>query len=141
MNTNIITLLVAFALLCKAAPATDASIDWQVIASAGGGGAKGGVYTLAGTLGEPAAHRTTVTAASAVDGGFWARWSPASFGLPVLNVEQIDIDTVRLSWTDEGGAWLLQRSIDLETWSDMAATSPADEVLAPGGAFYRLILP
>jgi hypothetical protein len=141
MNSNI-TIIIATAclLVSTAAPATEYTIHWQVVAPAGGN-ATGGVYGLSDTLGEPAAHRTTVAANATVDGGFWALWSPVSFGVPVLSIERLDADTVRLSWSPAGGGWLLQRSTDLEAWNDLTADSPADESFASGGAFYRLVLP
>jgi hypothetical protein len=57
-----------------------------------------------------------------------------------LNIVRLDASTARLSWAPAGGGWLLQRSLDLETWTDLTPISPADEAIS-GSAFYRLILP
>lgn len=121
------------------------SIAWSTMD--GGGGTSTGVgFSLSGTIGQPDAGLMSGGPFSLV-GGFWgAGVAFQTPGAPMLVVEKVGLNTVRLSWATTDPAWKLQVTASLSTdWSDVVGpyTTEAgnfvvtESVIGPQ-RFYRL---
>jgi len=124
--------------LIISAPAQSYSIDWYKIAG-GGGMSTGGVYSVAGTIGQPDASSALNGGNYSLTGGFWALIQVVQTpGAPALCLTRSG-NTVTVYWPNVPG-WNLIQSGDLATpmtsWA--ASTSP---VLNNGTNYLNLVNP
>jgi len=140
----------AAVLVCSAsARAQTYSIDWYTI-DGGGGTSTGGVYSVAGTVGQPDAG-TMSGGSYSLAGGFWGIISAIQTpGAPLLTIRLTQTNTVVVSWPSPSAGFGVQQNADLNTanW-----TTPPESitdngtnkfiVVNPplGNRFYRLFKP
>ena len=130
------------------------SIDWSTI-DGGGGTSTGGVYAVSGTIGQHDASGPLSGGTYTLVGGFWALPSAVQTpGVPLLSVEQLSGNNVRIYWPLPATGFVLDQATSLvsppatNAWSQVAfpyqtnathisiiLTSP------PGNKFYRLRKP
>ncbi|MBI5774524.1 MAG: hypothetical protein HZA89_12360 [Verrucomicrobia bacterium] len=144
--------ILAVLLLTFTASAQNFAIDRFVIAG-GGGTSTGGVYSVTGTLGQPATALST-NGQYAVAGGFWGGvFVIQTPGAPLLSLTMARSGTnAVLSWdaTDAGG-FVLQVTASLTpvaAWNTEAqpvilnnGTNTVTVPLSPAPRFYRLRRP
>jgi hypothetical protein len=129
-----------------ASAAADYAIDWW--SAAGGGGlSTGGVFTAAGTIGQPAAA-SAAGGQFAMEGGFWGIIAAVQTpGAPLLTISRTTTNTVVLSWPSTAAGFTLQTNTALATpnWGSMGGTSSDDGtnkfiIVSPpiGNRFFRL---
>ncbi len=121
-------------------------INWHVI-SGGGGTSTGGVFTVSGTIGQPAAGGPMVGGQYSLTGGFWALYAVQTPGAPQLRIFLTRTNTAVVAWPAPSIGFVLQQNAALGTtnWVN-TATSPivvGDEnqvIVSPpvGRLFYRL---
>jgi hypothetical protein len=127
------------------------TIDWSTI-DGGGGTSTGGVYTVAGTIGQPDAGVMS-GGNYTLQGGFWGVLAAVQTpGAPWLSITKTATNTVVLSWP------LPDTGSKLQISSDLAATPPVWTEIPPpystntthtlwvvpvtaGNQFYRLHKP
>jgi len=98
------------------------AIDWHKIAG-GGGTSTGGVYAVAGTIGQHDAGGPMQGGNYSVTGGFWSFIATVPTpGLPNLTISR-SANGVTISWPDTGSYILLQNS-NLATGNWTTNTSP-----------------
>jgi hypothetical protein len=125
-------------------------------AIAGGGGTStGGVLTVRGTIGQPDASGPLSGGPYSLVGGFWALPSAVQIpGAPLLSVESLGGNTVRVYWPLPAAGFFLDQANSLATppatnaWSQVAfpyqtnATHISITVSSPtANKFYRLRKP
>jgi hypothetical protein len=124
------------------------AIDWSTL-DGGGGQSSGGIYTLAGTIGQPDAA-TSTGGAYTLQGGFWSAFAVVQTeSAPTLRLVRSGSNVI-LAWPNPSTGFQLQESPSLSApnWTDVN-TAPAtvgDEKqvtarLQPGARFYRLRRP
>ncbi len=121
-------------------------INWHVI-SGGGGTSTGGVFTVSGTIGQPAAGGPMVGGQYSLTGGFWALYAVQTAGAPQLRIFLTRTNTAVVAWPAPSTGFVLQQNAALGTtnWVN-TPTSPivvGDEnqlIVSPpvGRLFYRL---
>src|ERR1044071_6573581 len=73
-------------LLCPSTHAQNYSIDWHTI-NGGGGTSTGGLYSISGTIGQPAVTDKQMTNGTfSLTGGFWSILAVQSPDLPLLSI-------------------------------------------------------
>jgi len=108
------------------------TIDWHTIAG-GGGASTGGVYSVSGTIGQPAAGGPMTNGQYSVTGGFWVLPVAVQVaGAPTLTIVPAAAGQATISWTPATPGFVLQ-----ETWS----LSPANWTNSPSGASNPVIIP
>lgn len=122
------------------------SIDWYAVAG-GGGASTGGVYTISGTVGQPAAGGPMTGGNFSLTGGFWSLEAVQTPGAPVLSVKLTTTNTAVVYWPSPSTGYNLQVNLNLSTtnWA-IPAESVQDNgtikyiVVNPptGNRFYRL---
>lgn len=147
MKTKLILSLL-FVFLAVAARA-QYSIDWFTI-DGGGGSSTGGVYSVAGTIGQPDAGAMSGGNFS-IQGGFWGILSAVqSPGAPLLRIVLTSSNTVVVAWPAPSSGFSLQQNSDVGTANWISATNGISTVgseyqliVAPpaGNRFYRLYHP
>ena len=121
-------------------------------ATSGGGTSTAGVYTLTGTIGQPALSRVN-SRDFTIDGGFWSIIAAIQQpGTPFLSVRLTETNTVVVSWPITWPGFVLTESPDLNvpTWTDVTI-APVDVAVGEdrvdkqvivqkptGNRFYRL---
>jgi hypothetical protein len=142
-------LLLCFSLLPLAfslrASGQSYSVDWFKIAG-GGGTSTGGVYSVAGTIGQPDASGAMSGGNFSLTGGFWSLIAAVqTAGAPQLFISQSG-NTVTMSWQNVSG-WHLQQNDNLSlpgNWSacNGVTTSNGTNYLnvgnPAGNLFFRL---
>lgn len=129
-------------------------IDWSTIAG-GGGTSTARVYTVTGTIGQPATSRLN-SSDFTIDGGFWSIVAAIQEpGAPLLFVRLTQTNTVVVSWPMTWPGFALLENPDLNTtnWVQVATptvvvvtsqTTAEKQVVVPaptGKRFYRLTRP
>src|SRR5881628_362507 len=137
-------LILLFALLFPALlRAQTYSIDWFTI-DGGGGASSGGVYSVAGTIGQPDAGNLSGGSYTLV-GGFWGIVSTVQTpGAPFLSFERQG-GSLRVFWPKPATGFVLQQSSTPSgSWSYVGypyvtnATHVSITVSPVGNRFYRL---
>src|SRR5258708_35359552 len=106
--------LMILAFCAAPAGAQNYSIDWYTIGG-GGGTSTGSVYTISGTIGQPAAGTLTGSNYS-VTGGFWALIGAVQTpGWPLLSVFITSTTTVLVSWPSPSTGFLLQQNANVDS--------------------------
>jgi len=104
--------------LCWQGQAQTYDISWHAIAG-GGGSSTGGVYTVTGTIGQPAADHMAGGNYS-LDGGFWGLFAVVQTpGAPLLSLT-ISKPNALLSWPVTATGFYLQQNPDVSVtngWS------------------------
>jgi hypothetical protein len=150
MKTHHLTLT---ALLTAAGAALAAFVvPWRTL-DGGGAASSGGVvggptFTVTGTIGQFDAHDTLTGGGFAVTGGYWASWIvPGEGNGPRLQISQVSGQRV-LSWPESAAGWILQKSIDLTSWTDIGTALTGEGILTmvppdsnQPAYFYRLKQP
>jgi len=123
------------------------SIGWSTLDS-GGGTSTGGVYSVSGTIGQPAAG-TMSGGNYTIDGGFWGIIAGVQTpGAPLLTIARTTTNTIAVSWPSPSNGFTLQQntsSVASVNWSNVTATIQDDGttktlIVNPptGNRFYRL---
>jgi|ERR1035438_4685715 hypothetical protein len=134
------------AILASEAHAQSFSIDWFTIAG-GGGASTGSVYSISGTIGQPAASGSPMAGGNySLTGGFWALYAVQTEGAPLLAIS-LASSAVMVSWSSASTNWILQQNANLNSTNWLTApetvmdngTSKYIIVNPPAGnQFYRL---
>jgi hypothetical protein len=145
-STPLLALLLS-AMLAAGARAQSYSIDWFTIAG-GGGSSTGSVYSVSGTIGQPAASGEPMTGGNySLTGGFWALYAVQTEGAPRLTIALTATNAVVISWQSSTTDWTLQQSTNLNgaNWETSSAAvntnGTASFIIATppvGSRFYRL---
>jgi hypothetical protein len=102
------------AMLAIGASAQSYSIDRFTIAG-GGGSSTGSVYSVSGTIGQPAASGAPMTGGNyLLTGGFWALYAVQTEGAPLLAISLTN-SAVMVSWSSASTNWILQQKADLNS--------------------------
>jgi hypothetical protein len=134
-------------MFCFPAHAQNFNIDWFTI-DGGGGASTGGVYSVRGGIGQPAAGRMS-GGNYTLDGGFWAIIAAVQTpGSPLLKItSDPQLSTITLSWPASSTGFSLQQSSGLGTADWISVTNAPVQVgtewqvtISPAIAnnFYRL---
>jgi hypothetical protein len=126
------------------------AIDWFTIGG-GGGTSTGGVYSVAGTIGQPDAGAMT-GGSYTLQGGFWGLIAAVqTTNAPLLSILRTSTNTVAVFWPSPSTDWNLQQntnSVSSVNWSNVTATIQDDGttktlIVNPsvGNRFYRLHKP
>lgn len=131
-------------------PAQTFAVSPSVIAS-GGGTSTGGIFSVSGTIGQPAAGNLA-GGSFALQGGFWSSAVAVQTpGAPHLNLVRSGGNYV-ITWADTGAGFVLEVATALQTLNTTWNNSGATPILAngtntvtlaaqPGKSFYRLRKP
>jgi hypothetical protein len=149
---------VAIAIMCSALIFPGAlygqiySLNWYTIG--GGGGSSTGtngstVYTISGTIGQPATASMS-GGAYAITGGFWSIIAAVQTpGAPILNVMRSGTQAI-ISWSASSPGFVLEQSSTLlpNSWSTNSATVTTNSGVisvtvpaASGYQYFRLFYP
>lgn len=131
--------------LCFGASAQPYAIDWHTI-DGGGGTSTGGMYSVAGTIGQPDVSQQPMTGGNySLTGGFWALYAVQVPGAPTLTIIPAGAGLATISWTPATTNWVLQENLNLTAtnWvnSPSGSTNP---IVVPANLptkFYRLSTP
>lgn len=141
----LILLLMTSPLVPWPTAAQNYSLDWCTI-DGDGRTSTGGVYSVSGTIGQPAAGGPITGGNYSLTSGFWALpvEVPAP-GAPTLNIVPAALGLARISWNPVAPGFVLQLSDGLTTpnWSD-APSGGANPAIVPATLptkFYRLRKP
>ena len=125
------------------------TLDWSTI-EGGGGTSTGGVYTVAGTIGQPDVG-TMSGGAYTLQGGFWGMIAAIqTTNAPYLWVRRTETNTVCVWWAVSETSWQLQATANLVTggtawWGCSYITNGVNCVYVEspplGNRFYRLKKP
>ena len=126
------------------------SIDWFTI-DGGGGTSTGGVYQVAGTIGQPDAGGPMAGGSFSLTGGFWSLYTVQTPGAPLLSIAKTTTNTVAVFWPSPSTGYVLQQnthSVASVNWSNVV-TAPIDDsvtktvIINPptGNRYYRLFKP
>ena len=120
------------------------SIDWSTI-DGGGGTSTGGVYAVAGTIGQPDAGALT-GGPFTLTGGFWALPTAVQTpNAPTLLIGPAAPGWATISWTPASPGFILQSSPTLTPpiWTNAlsGATNPVVVPAVLSARFYRLAKP
>jgi hypothetical protein len=145
MKSFLIPLL---AILALEAHAQSFSIDWFTIAG-GGGSSTGSVYTVSGTIGQPAASSAPMAGGNySLTGGFWSLYAEQTEGAPLLSISRTN-NAVMVSWSSTTTNWILQQNTDLNSTNWVTAPDAITDngtlkfiIVNPPAVnrFYRLFL-
>ena len=148
----VFSVIAAFALFAAASGATAQTfaVSPSVIAS-GGGTSTGGIFSVSGTIGQPATGNLA-GGNFVLQGGFWSgAVAVQTPGAPHLNLVRSGGNYV-LTWADTGAGFVLEIATALQTLNTSWNNSGATPTLAngtntvtlpaqPGKSFYRLRKP
>src|SRR5215475_6727025 len=113
------------------------SIDWFTI-DGGGGTSTGGVYSVAGTIGQSDAGHLS-GGNYTLDGGFWGVLAAVqSPGAPNLTIQLTATNTVMISWPAPSTGFNLQQNNDLTT---MTWLTPSESVNNNGTIKFIIVNP
>ena len=120
-------------------------LSWHTV-DGGGGTGSGGVFTVTGTIGQPAAGGPLVGGTFAVTGGFWALPLTVQTGeTPTLSITPLAPGQTRISWEPDTAGFVLQETSSLlpANWvnSPTGATNPVSLPVTIHTQFYRLSKP
>ena len=127
------------------------AIDWYNV-DGGGGTSTGGVYSVAGTIGQPDAG-TMSGGNYTLNGGFWGIVAAVQTpGAPLLAITRTTTNSIVVSWPLPADGWVLEWTNRVTTasapWTQVsppyqANTTQAWIVVSPptGNQFYRLHRP
>jgi hypothetical protein len=150
---HIFLLLVLVTLAIRAHAQSNSIVKFAI--AGGGGTSTGGVLAVSGTIGQPDASGPLSGGPYSLVGGFWALPSPVQTpGAPLLSVESLGGNTVRVFWPLPATGFFLDQTAALATppatssWSQISfpyqtnATHISITVPAPtANKFYRLRKP
>ena len=146
--------VLAVGLFCSPLHAQTFSIDWYKVAG-GGGTSTGGVYSVTGTIGQPAAGGAMtggpmIGTNYSLTGGFWSLFSVVQTpGAPTLTITRAG-GSVIVSWPSPSTGWTLQQNANLALangWSassgiaDDGTTKSLTLTASTGNLFFRLYKP
>ena len=130
------------------------SINKSVIAGGGGLNSTGGTYAVSGTIGQSDASGPSGGGSYTLVGGFWALPGAVQTpGAPLLSVESLGGNNVRVYWPLPAAGFVLDQTTALATspatsvWSQVSfpyqtnATHISITVPSAGIKFYRLRKP
>ncbi len=148
MKTKLVSgTVVAVLMTALAACAQSYSVDWYSI-DGGGGTSTGGVYSVAGTIGQPDAGHMSGGNYS-LDSGFWGIIAAVQTpGAPFLSVSRTATNTVLVSWPYPSTGFGLQQNgaVSATGWAGVTnAPVQVGErwqvIVQPpaGNRFYRLL--
>jgi len=134
-------LILASVLLPGIGFAQSYSIDWYKVAG-GGGVSTGGVYSVAGTIGQPDAGGAMSGGNYSVTGGFWSLFAVQTPGAPLLSISCVGNQAV-VSWDPSVTGWTLQTNANLAApaWGNYAGPVSNNRVTnspPSGNLFFRL---
>ena len=123
------------------------SIDWYQV-SGGGGTSTGGVHSVSGTIGQPAAGAAMSGGNYSLTGGFWSLIAVVQTpGAPTLTITH-SLGSVLLSWPYPSSGWTLQQNASVASssgWqtsvfpvSTNASVSSITITAPSGNLFFRL---
>jgi hypothetical protein len=139
MKTQIVLTLCFLGLITGAwtsSAQTQYQIDWHTI-DGGGGSSTGGVYTVAGTIGQPDAGQMSGGNYS-LTGGFWSLIAAVPTpGAPLLSIKLIG-NTVMVYWPSPSTGFSPQVNTNLATTNWV---TPAETVQDNGSIKYLLVSP
>ena len=155
MRTNCLEALAPLVCAFFTTAAAAQSYSFNKFAIAGGGGtSSGGVYAISGTIGQPDASGPLSGGPYSVVGGFWALPSAVQTpGAPLLSVESLGGNNVRVYWPRPATGFVLEQTLVLSNapatsvWSQVAfpyqtnATHISITVPSAANKFYRLRKP
>jgi hypothetical protein len=148
------TIALLIAAVVSVARAQNYGVDWSTI-TGGGGMSTAGVYTITGTISQPAAGRLN-SSDFTIDGGFWSIIAAIQEpGGPLLSVRFTQTNTVVVSWPMTWPGFVLLETSGLNSTNWVQVTTPAvvlvtsqttaeKQVVVPtplGKRFYRLRKP
>ena len=144
-STPLLALLLS-AMFAAGARAQSYSIDWFTIAG-GGGSSTGNVYSVSGTIGQPAASGSPMAGDNySLTGGFRALYAMQTEGAPLLAISLAN-SAVMVSWSSASTNWILQQNANLSSanWVTAPETITDNGMLKfiivnppAGNRFYRL---
>ncbi|HEY5913060.1 MAG TPA: hypothetical protein VJA21_20915 [Verrucomicrobiae bacterium] len=121
------------------------SISWWTVAG-GGGASTGGVFSLCGTMGQPAAGTAMTNGSYSITGGFWALPVAVQSGeAPALTILPASPGQATISWAPNTPGFVLQSSpgLDSPAWAN-APSGATNPVVVPANVptrYYRLVKP
>jgi len=151
LSPTLMALSILFGCTLTAVHAQNYAIDWFTIGG-GGGTSTGGVYLVAGTIGQPDAGAMT-GGSYTLQGGFWGVVAAVqTTNAPFLSIEHTTTNSVIISWPAPTTGWQLQENADLTMTSWVNVATVPQEVggrkqvvaplpTAPACRFYRLHKP
>jgi hypothetical protein len=138
MNSARLLLFVCVMLGTASASAQSYALRGHV--PAGGGAARGGVYQLDHSFGQPHAGPRMTGGCWAIDPGFWSAYAAVPTPeAPTLQVRPFGSSHVRVSFTPGCRAWVLQwtRTLQAEPGSTVWTDDPASNMIVLGDALAR----
>ncbi len=146
-RTSLLLGLLLSAAGCLRTPAQSYSIDWHQIAA--GGTSTGALYSVSGTIGQPAGNGTMSGGNFSMTGGFWSLINLVQTpGAPALSISHHG-NVVTVSWQNVNGwslvqstqltapvaIWLASSGVVAGATNSLTLTNPA------GNMFFRLTHP
>src|SRR5438270_5435484 len=113
------------------------SIDWFTI-DGGGGTSTGGVYSVSGTIGQPAAGGPMTGGNFSLVGGFWSLFAVQTPGAPLLRIALTTTNSALVSWAFPSTGFSLQQNASLTTTNWIA---PPQSVTNNGTINFIIINP
>lgn len=135
--------LAVFGYLVAVASAQTFTVEWSTI-DGGGGSARGGPFTLSGTIGQWDAGATMTGGNYALTGGFWAMpIAVPTLEAPTLRITPAGSGLATISWSGGSPGFVLQTSEDGYSWSDSpsGAANPTTVAATFPIKLYRLRRP
>jgi hypothetical protein len=126
----------ALAALITPVQAQTYSIPWYNV-SGGGGTSTGGVYSVSGTIGQPAAGGPLSGGNYSLTGGFWSLYAVQTPGAPVLNIKPTNT-TAMVYWSSPATGYNLRVNTNLATTNWVA---PSETVTDDGTIKYIIVNP
>ena len=118
-----------FTLLANVSHAQQYNVPWSKIAGGGGLNSTGGTYAVSGTIGQPDASGPLSGGSYTLVGGFWALPSAVQTpGAPLLSVESLGGNNVRVYWPRPATGFVLEQTLAL---TNAPATSVWSQVSFP----------
>jgi hypothetical protein len=130
--------------LPTSAVAQSYNIPWYKVAG-GGGTSTGGIYSIAGTIGQPDASGAMTGGNYSLTGGFWALYAVQTPGAPLLTITYFGNQAI-VSWSPSVTGWTLQTNANLATgiWGNYlgpAVNNSLTNAPPKGNLFFRLAHP
>jgi hypothetical protein len=147
MKTKMLFLTIAMLLDAAAVLAQNYKLHWFTM-DAGGGTGSGDKYIVGGTVGQPAAAKSSAGNYT-LSGGLWSILAAIqTTNAPLLALRR-DRGDVIISWTDDGAGWVLETTPSLSAaWLSAGLSYRTNgtliyvtETLPTGNRFYRLRKP
>ena len=128
-NAHSLALALLLFLVLTATASAQYAITKSVIAGGGGLNSTGGTYAVSGTIGQPDASGPLSGGSYTLVGGFWALPSAVQTpGAPLLSVESLGGNNVRVYWPRPATGFVLEQTLAL---TNAPATSVWSQVSFP----------